>query len=498
MTRWFSVQLYKTHRYVFLLLLIALSFGVYIGSLSNNFVWDDKYEILQNDWIKDVNHIPDIFLSHSLGWLRPEQSSTKYGPLKLFVRLVQYHLSGTDPWAYQLTNVFVHVMATLMVYLISARLFSDIHGEKTIVFPFAASLLFGVHPIHTEPVNWVIGLSELSMTLFCLLSFYQFMKSTARNDRVHVLPGLFLFIALLFKVTAVFFVLVLAAYDYALSIKGAPAYPNAKSSRSILLRRYLPLVLAIIGYFALYFFVTAGESDPVKTNHIRLDHYDLIRNVPLLFYQYMEKLVLPLQLNALYVFHPVSSYSDVRFLLPVCFALIFFLFVAITWKKDVLLSLCLLWIVLPLIPCLYLPATGYSYYVFAERYLYLPSGGYVIGVVALSRIALKRSFFNKYAFHCLALLLIVTGMFFTVLTLQRNYVWKDDFSLWSDTVNKSPDSDVVHNNLGVAYEHKGLLDDALREYELAIALNPLYMDAFDNRFRVMKIKTFSGAGQPDN
>ena len=47
-------------------------------------------------------------------------------------------------------------------------------------------------------------------------------------------------------------------------------------------------------------------------NHIRLDNYNLLLNVPSLFAEYMKKLVIPVDLNALYVFHPVSSATDAR------------------------------------------------------------------------------------------------------------------------------------------------------------------------------------------
>jgi tetratricopeptide (TPR) repeat protein len=254
------------------------------------------------------------------------------------------------------------------------------------------------------------------------------------------------------------------------------------------LKRYTPIALALIVYFSLFFLVTAGESDPVKTGHIRLDTYNLMLNVPLLLFQYMEKLVLPLQLNALYVFHPVSSITEARFLLPVCFMIMYVFVMAFTVKKNILLALCCVWIITPLLPCLYLPATGYSYYVFAERYLYLPSAGFVILIAALSRIAVERSFFNRQTVPVIVSLFIITGMYFGVLTMQRNHAWKNDYNLWSDTVAKSPDSHVAHNNLGVAYEHKGLFDDALHEYETAISLDPTYMEAYDNRFRAMRLK----------
>ncbi len=475
-------------RYVFLSLLIFLSFGIYIGTLSNDFVWDDKYEILANEWIRDVAYLPDIFFSHSLGWLKPEQSSTKYGPLKLLVRLVQFHLSGTDPWAYQFTNVLVHALTSVMVFLVCSRLFLAFHGENSVMYPFAASLLFALHPIHTEPVNWTIGLSELSMSFFCLLSFYFFMKSTGITIRAYVLPGLFMFIAILFKVTAVFFIPVFIAYDYAIAKSGASKHLTAKMPRFRLLNRYLPIALALFIYFSLLFLVTAGASDPIKTNHIRLDTYNLMLNIPLLLFQYIEKLVLPLQLNALYVFHPVSSITETRFLLPLCFIVMYVFVMMFTLKRNSILFLCSVWLIAPLLPCLYLPATGYSYYVFAERYLYLPSAGYVISIVGLSRIALKKSFFNKQTVPVIISLFIIVAIYFGVLTVQRNHTWKNDYNLWSDTVEKSPDSDVAHNNLGVAYEHAGLLNDALREYEMAISLNPSYMDAYENRFRVIRAK----------
>lgn len=101
-------------------------------------------------------------------------------------------------------------------------------------------------------------------------------------------------------------------------------------------------------------------------------------------------------------------------------------------------------------------------------------------------IILTEKYPKKNINAFLAAILVTTVICFAFLTLQRNHVWKDDYSLWSDTVKKSPDSAIAHNNLGGEYEKKGLLDDALREYETAISLNPVYMDALENRFRVLR------------
>jgi tetratricopeptide (TPR) repeat protein len=98
-------------------------------------------------------------------------------------------------------------------------------------------------------------------------------------------------------------------------------------------------------------------------------------------------------------------------------------------------------------------------------------------------------------------------------TYERNFVWKDEFSLWSDVVKKSPDkargynevgmcyyeqqmpdkaipffkkslslnadNAIVHNNLGLCFLGKGLINQAIEEFQEAIQLNP-----FDGMYHV--------------
>nr|MDA8084761.1 hypothetical protein [Nitrospiraceae bacterium] len=65
----------------------------------------------------------------------------------------------------------------------------------------------------------------------------------------------------------------------------------------------------------------------------------------------------------------------------------------------------------------------------------------------------------------------------SVLTRERSGVWKNDFTLWSDVVQKSPDSAIAHNNLGNAYQRRGDAPSAIREYEAAVTINAGYVDA---------------------
>ena len=60
----------------------------------------------------------------------------------------------------------------------------------------------------------------------------------------------------------------------------------------------------------------------------------------------------------------------------------------------------------------------------------------------------------------------------SVAAYRRNLVWRDGYTLWKDTALKSPNKARPHSNLGLAYYDRGLLDDAIREYTLALKFAP--------------------------
>ncbi|MDH4257776.1 MAG: tetratricopeptide repeat protein [Candidatus Aminicenantes bacterium] len=54
----------------------------------------------------------------------------------------------------------------------------------------------------------------------------------------------------------------------------------------------------------------------------------------------------------------------------------------------------------------------------------------------------------------------------------QNDLWEEAIFRWKKAVQLNPESAAAHNNLAVAYEKKGLLDEAEKEYETALKLNP--------------------------
>ena len=71
-------------------------------------------------------------------------------------------------------------------------------------------------------------------------------------------------------------------------------------------------------------------------------------------------------------------------------------------------------------------------------------------------------------------------LFYASSTYKRNFIWKDNLSLWTDVVNKSPAKARPRNYLGLAYFENSLIDKAIIQYKQCISLNPFYSNAYSN------------------
>jgi tetratricopeptide (TPR) repeat protein len=122
----------------------------------------------------------------------------------------------------------------------------------------------------------------------------------------------------------------------------------------------------------------------------------------------------------------------------------------------------------------------------ADRYTYLPSISIFLmaGAGAVRLLERTAAVVGGTAARLLVLLPCLC-LVFTLgwLTTQQTGVWRTSETLWL-TVTRAfpyPRSDpMAHNNLGVAYYHKGEWDKAIAEYQKAVSLRPRYADAHNN------------------
>ncbi|NCO68724.1 MAG: hypothetical protein COY75_05780 [Nitrospirae bacterium CG_4_10_14_0_8_um_filter_41_23] len=78
------------------------------------------------------------------------------------------------------------------------------------------------------------------------------------------------------------------------------------------------------------------------------------------------------------------------------------------------------------------------------------------------------------------LVVIATVVIYGWATYERNFVWKDEVTLWSDIIKKSPDKYRGYNEVGMWYYERCLIDDAIPYFEKGLSLNPYFGSAHNN------------------
>jgi len=446
--------------------LALAAFAVYSNALSGEFVYDDKIQIVKNSWLWNVPSIPTVFLQNAWAFQSATTITNYYRPLMQCVYILTYQLSGLHPLGFHLVNVFFHCAVTILVFLTLRRLVPEQRAASVYLSaPFLAAILFAAHPIHTEAVTWIGGLPDVAFTFFSLLSFYLYIRSKSCAAACYLGSLACFAIAALFKEPALTLPAILFAYDF-----------TCREQRPALLecvKRYVPFLFIGVAYLALRIYALKGFA-PAKSHPLLSSYLDAINVFPL-FAQYLGKLVLPVDLSAYYVLHPVNSLAEWKALLSMLVTIAFVALAALAFKKNKAALLGMVFIVVPLLPALYIPAVGEN--TFAERYLYLPSVGFALLVALFLSWAGKQLPDGTKVVAAAVILLAGT---YAVATVTRNKVWQNEYSLWTDTIAKSPDSTVALNNLGIFYRHHNMPGKAIEQFQTIIRVNPYDASAHGN------------------
>jgi Flp pilus assembly protein TadD len=143
--------------------LAALGFLVFWNSLPAPFTFDDDHAIIVNEQIRHI--------STSLS--PTEQGSPLAGrPLVSLTFAINYALGELNVRGYRLVNVAIHVINALLLLGVAARTLRLRGVANAQELAFAIALVWMVHPLVTEPVDYVSQRTELMMAMFFLLTVY--------------------------------------------------------------------------------------------------------------------------------------------------------------------------------------------------------------------------------------------------------------------------------------------------------------------------------------
>lgn len=156
---------------------------LYFPVLSKGFVSDDFTVLFRLINTKDFT---------PPGFFRPGADISLYST---------YLLSGLNPLAYNISNLFIHVLNSWLLFLVCRKFFS-VRSEARSTLPLIASLIFLIYPFHQEPIVWVLGRGILLSSFFALLSLYVLFNKNFTFSIVSA--ALFYFLSLLCYESAAF------------------------------------------------------------------------------------------------------------------------------------------------------------------------------------------------------------------------------------------------------------------------------------------------------
>lgn len=458
----------KLENPAFLLLLLALlTFVLYIGTLSFQYVWDDNAQIVNNPLIRTWKDVPRAFVSDL--WFHSTRDQVYYRPLFTTWSTLNYSLFRLNPWGWHLGAVIVHILAVLGVFLLARRLGLDYWTAAL------SALIFAVHPVHVESVAWISAVSDSMVTFFFALSFVTFIKSR-KQDQAHWLAWrigslLLLACAVLTKEMGLTLCALVAIYVW--------LFPQSQEhSRFQVFRQgiivSLPYGAVTFAYLLLRRFALHQVTGTFDPNH---GLADMLRTWPRVLYDYLRILVLPSGLTGFYYNPYVESLTFWGFWLPLFFVIGVALGICY-WSRrtgDRSIAFAGLWMIVTLIPVLYLRNFGNGDFVH-DRYVYLPSVGFAF---LLAKGIRELPGFKRISSHALQVgVTAALTLVYCTTTLSQQVYWANDLLVFKRGYDLYPDS--AHASVGYAKElaKRGGYDRAIDLMSQAIKKHPETVPAY--------------------
>lgn len=449
----------KTRKTTHILVLALVTVVVFAASLNNSFVWDDKFLVVNNPYVKNLSYLPEIFSTQL--YTGSHMHSNFYRPLELLSFAVDYSIWHLNPFGYHLTSLLLHAGNVILVYFILIAV--GLSGNMA----FLGAMLFSVSPPISGITYYISARSDLLMALFLFLSFLLFVKyRSSRKIALYFCSILFFIFSLLSKEMALILIIFLALEIFR---------SGTKNKKDILPYILIFTVYSIMRVTLLNFNKSEGTLvDSTFAASIPLWRR-LLTDI-IIVPKYIGLLLFPYGLHMEWFIAPAKSLfqPDIILSLAVCILLVFI--IAKLSRRDNLIFFGSAWFLLGLLPVLNIyPISVF----FGEGWLYVPSVGFYIALAAI----LKSAVFPKSGRrpgHILAWSMVI---FYCLFTFSYGKVWKDGVSLFANVLKyeqKSPFAYSTYNNLGVSYYDKGELEKAIKYYKRSTELNPEYENPCNN------------------
>ena len=455
-------------------LVVVCAFLAYFPSLNGGFILDDDLLLTENQIIKASDGLYRI-------WCTTE--STDYWPMTYTTLWIEWRLWGMNSTAYHITNLILHIIEALLIWIILRKM--SIPGA------FLAAIIFAVHPVNVESVAWISQRKNMMAMLFFLLSILCYLIHSSRHSHPlwYWLSLATFVLAMLSKGSvAVLPVLLLGIVWWRrpgtvpIFAGDCPDFCTAKMGLSPwgTLSVYKRDLLRIAPFF-LVAFVLAGVNVWFQTHGTE----QVLRNVNFterllgacgVVEFYLYKAIFPIDLAFVYPQWHIQAGNPLWWL-PLVTVLIV---TAVLWRYRESWSRPLLfaWVFycVSLLPVMGFIDVGFmKYSLVADHYQHIAIVGVIVLVAAGWSVWHERvRDGTRWAATAAA---IVALAVLTFLTWRQCGIYSDTLKLYQATLEKNPACWMAHNNLGNTLLDKGRPQEAIEHYLQALRLKPDFFEA---------------------
>ncbi len=444
----------------FIILIIFIGFITFLPSLFGNFVWDDEDFVTENQYVKTFQ-IDKFFTRNAIEGRG--KISNYYRPIQFTVYALIYKVAGPNPFVFHLAGILLHITAAVFAFLFLMKLWGYIDSHKNSpTVPFLISLVFLIHPIQTESVTYISGLSDALFSCFMFLSILFFIQEPRTNKQI--------------TLSILFFILSLFSKELGIMTLGILFWIIIffrKKHR----KNDLPLFFIFCGICLLFFIArfTIFQFDSIATAWQGTVYgssvFNRIGTFFRSFFDYVLVMIFPKDLYmerdfSLTVLPSLFTIWTAIFTITI----ITVITVITVIKKN---RSILFFFFLSFLTCM-LPFTGITLLngIFYEHYLYVPLLFFWGCIISLLFQYLPRKVF------------ITALSIITILFLARSYIrqydWIDNIRFYEQTLIRAPKSIRIINNLGMEYAQKGLFQEAITTYQKGINLDKHVPNLYHN------------------
>lgn len=486
-------------------LLFLLGAMLYANTFKHDYALDDAIVITDNMFTtQGLAGVPGILKYDTFyGFFKEEGKATlvaggRYRPLSLVTFAMEYQVFGKNPMVGHISNSLWYGLTVVVLYLLLMQLFGNSQKEKPRAFFIAltASALFAAHPLHTEVVANIKGRDEILALLGSLGALYFSMRAYHEKKAwMHVFVGFIFLMGLLSKENAITFVAV-APLTFYYFTKAKPSQiamqtlPFAAAALVFLLIRNPIVPMTSIGDTSMELM----NNPFLKIEGNQYVAFTAAERLATVFYtlgKYLMLLFIPHPLT--HDYYPrhigVMNWGDWQALLSLAayLALGVFALLGLRRKDPISYGVWFYLLTLSIVSNLVF-SVGTN---MAERLLFMPSVGFCVALSAGAWQLLSKNSKKADAWRpALIVLAVVVGLF-SVKTILRNPVWKNNYTLFTSDVQISPNSAKLRNaaagELITTYEKltqeekegsKGMLTEAVGHLNEALKIHPNYKNAY--------------------